>query len=105
MQNKYQWLNELSAVEKTLYFHCDIGFSIMVFNNNKKKILNIPLVQLENLLPSGHFYRVHRRYLVNMNAISELRYFRNQLIAIVDCYRIPVSRRKGKILLDNLNIL
>jgi DNA-binding LytR/AlgR family response regulator len=77
----------------------------MVMKNRKQDVIDLPLLEVEKLLPRGIFFRVHRCYLVNMNAISEFRYFRNQLLAIVHEYRIPVSRRKRKQLLGNLEIL
>ncbi len=104
MQNKNEWFINQYVLKRTLYFQSDNGFTLMVMKNKRQEILDIPLVRIEDILPEGLFYRVHRSYLVNINAISEFRYYRNQLLAIVHGYRIPVSRRRGKILLGNLDI-
>lgn len=77
----------------------------MVMFNKTQEVIDLPLIEVEKLLPPGTFYRVHRSYLVNINAISEFRYFRNQLLAVVHQYRIPVSRRNRKHMIDNLEIL
>jgi len=105
MKNRSEWFVNRYILKKTLYFQSDNGITLMVMNNRKQEVLDIPLVKLENILPPGLFCRVHRSYLVNSRAISELRYYRTQLLAIVHGYRIPVSRRRGKDLLDNLDIL
>jgi two-component system, LytTR family, response regulator len=104
MQNKNKWFSR-SELQKTLYFQSDNGYSLMVLKNRKQEILDVPLARLEKILPRGQFCRVHRSYLVNTSAISEFRYYRNQLLAIVHDYRIPVSRRKRKMLMDNLDFL
>jgi len=105
MKNKNEWFTSHYVLQKTLYFQSDNGFTLMVMKNRRQEVLDIPLVRIENVLPDGMFCRVHRSYLVNTCAISEFRYYRTQLLAIVHGYRIPVSRRRGRILLDNLDSL
>lgn len=104
MQNNNEWLTP-PVLKNTLFFQSENGFSLMVMENQRQEILDIPLVKIEFLLPPEHFFRVHRNYLVNMNAISELRYYRTQFFAFIHDYRIPVSRRKKKILMNSLDVL
>lgn len=94
-----------SRLQKTLYFQSDNGCSLMVMKNKKQEVLAVPLVKIERMLPPGLFCRVHRNYLVNINAVSEFRHYRDQYFAFASGYRIPVSRRMKKILMDNLDIL
>ncbi len=105
MQKKNEWLINHSVLQKTLYFQSNNGFSLMIIKNRRQEMLDIPLIHLENMLPAGIFFRVHRSYLVNMNAISEFRYYRNQFFAVVNEYKIPVSRRRRKLLMDNLDFI
>jgi DNA-binding LytR/AlgR family response regulator len=105
MERKGKWKFKHKALDKVLYFQSDNGSSLMVKYNKKQEVVDLPLIEVEKLLPPGTFCRVHRCYLVNINAISEFRYFRNQLLAVVHEYRIPVSRRNRKHLLDNLEIV
>lgn len=94
-----------SRLQKTLYFQSDNGCSLMVMKNKEQEILSLPLVKIEKMLPPGLFCRVHRNYLVNINAVSEFRHYRDQYFAFACGYRIPVSRRMKKLLMDNLDIL
>lgn len=94
-----------SRLQKTLFFQSDNGCSLMVMKNKKQEVLAITLVKIEKMLPQGIFCRVHRNYIVNMNAVSEFRYFRDHYFAFVHGYRIPVSRRMKKILMKSLDIL
>ena len=103
MKNKHDWFASHHILHRTLYFQSDNGFTLMIMKNRRQEILDIPLVRIEEILPEGMFCRVHRSYLVNVFAISEFRYYRTQLLAIVHGYRIPVSRRRGRVLMDNLD--
>lgn len=105
MERKGKCRFKQKALKKILYFQSDNGSSLMVMFNKTQEVIDLPLIEVEKLLPPGTFYRVHRSYLVNINAISEFRYFRNQLLAVVHQYRIPVSRRNRKHMIDNLEIL
>ncbi len=99
------WFTDPSVLQNTLYFQSENGFSLMIMSNRKQELLDLPLVRIEQLLPPGYFCRVHRNYLVNINAISEFRHYRDQFFAYVRGYRIPVSRRRKRILLKGLDVL
>ena len=105
MENRIKGLFNQTVLQKTLYFQSDSGFLLMVMKNRRQEVLDVPLARIENMLPPGLFCRVHRNYIVNINAISELRHYRDQFFALVHEYRIPVSRRRKKILMDSLDIL
>lgn len=105
IRNKNTWFISRYLLQNTLYFESDNGMILMVMKNRQQEIIDIPLIRIEKMLPEGMFFRVHRNYLVNKASISALRYYRTQLLAIVHDYRIPVSRRRGRILLENLDLL
>lgn len=92
-------------LQHILYIQSDKGCSLLVLRDRKQCVIDLTLVQLERLLPSSGFYRVHRSYIINMAAVSEFRYFRKQFLAIVYGYRIPVSRRRKRMLMDSLDII
>jgi DNA-binding LytR/AlgR family response regulator len=91
-------------LNRVLYFQTTSGLTLMVLEN-RREVLDLPMAKIEHMLPSGMFCRVHRNYLVNTNFVSAFRYCRNQLLAIVCGYPVPVSRRCGKILMGNLDVL
>lgn len=103
MQDDKYWFVNRRFLQRTLYFYNCNGLTYMVMKNHQKMVFDIPLIRIEKMLPENMFCRVHRCYLVNLNAISALRYFRTRLMAIVHDKSIPVSRRFGRDLLDNLD--
>lgn len=105
MRNEKKLSADQRLLRGALYFHSNNGLTYVVMKKGRKEVLNLPLTNIESILPENMFCRVHRSYLVNSNAISAIRYYRNQLLAFVEGHRIPVSRRQGKNLLDSLDTL
>ncbi len=105
MENKKEWFVCPAVLRRILYFESDNGYSLMVMRNRQQEIIDLPLNRIEAMLPDNKFSRIHRSYLVNMEAVSAFRYYGTQMLAFVQDYRIPVSRRRGKALLGRLNCL
>ncbi len=105
MDNKKEWFLCPAVLRRILYFESDNGYSLMVMKNRQQKVVDLPLNRIEGILPDDKFSRVHRSYLVNNEAVSALRYYGTQLFACVHDYRIPVSRRRGRILFESLDCL
>ena len=57
-------------------------------------LARIPISKLENRLPRKKFFRIHRRYLVQLNLIDAVN-FNDGIVRIKDI-EIPVSRNKRK---------
>lgn len=51
------------------------------------------LLQWENRLPAGMFFRCHHKYVVNLMCVSKVE---PQLLTLINGERIPVSRRKWR---------
>jgi DNA-binding LytR/AlgR family response regulator len=94
-----------TCLQNTLYIRRDRGHSIIMLKNGERNVIKASLSLLEKIFPSDQFYRIHRCYLVNINAITEFRHFRDQYLAIIQDHRIPVSRRIRKKIIDNLDTL
>ena len=105
MRDTSEWFINPLLLGKTLYFQSDSGYSLMVMKNRRQEVIDMPLVRIEGILPPGAFCRVHRNYLVNADSIYEFRHYRDQFFAYVHGYRIPVSRRRKKILMSSLDLL
>lgn len=105
MRNEKKTFINNKLLGGTLYFYSTSGLTHVIMRKGRKEMLNLPLVRIENMLPENKFCRVNRNYLVNSDAITAIRYYRNKLVAFVGEHRIPVSRRQGKNLLDNLDPL
>lgn len=61
---------------------------VRIVTKDKSVITYHTLTGLEEKLPKGNFYRVHRSYIVNIKAISSIEGF----IVKIDKHELPVSR-------------
>jgi DNA-binding LytR/AlgR family response regulator len=65
-------------------------------------LVRIPLSTLEGCwVPTG-FFRIHRSYLVSLQAVSELRTATSGVVVVVGSQELPVSRRQARGLKDAL---
>lgn len=65
-------------------------------------LVRIPLSTLEAGWVAAGFFRIHRSYLVSLQAVSELRAATGSVVVVVDGRELPVSRRQARGLKDAL---
>jgi DNA-binding LytR/AlgR family response regulator len=65
-------------------------------------LVRIPLSTLEGCWVAAGFFRIHRSYLVSLQAVSELRAATGSTVVVVDGRELPVSRRQSRALKDAL---
>nr|NQU94258.1 response regulator transcription factor [Bacteroidota bacterium] len=49
-----------------LYFEADRNYAYIHFTNGKKQIVSMQLGQIENAIPSSHFFRINRSIIINL---------------------------------------
>ena len=85
--------------EKIAYFRIDTGIVKGITSDNKFYIMDSKLEDIEEELDPDHFYRVNRQFLVNRDAIVNIKsYFNGKLIVVVNPVcdkRIVVSKAKA----------
>lgn len=91
-----------------LYVQADDNYSTIVWKNDdgiQKKLLRANLKSIEGQIDNSFTLRCHRSYLVNINAISNISGNANGYkLKILDTdYFIPVSRQKGKEVMDKIS--
>ena len=59
--------------EDIAYFYAAHKLVCMVNNNNQKFILDQSLADIEKQLDPAQFYRVNRKYLIQLNAIKKIK--------------------------------
>jgi two-component system LytT family response regulator len=86
-----------------VYCKADGNYSVIYFTGNKKEMVSKKIKEIEAIIGSDHFYRVHNSYLVNLNYIKE--YVKNDghHLVLDDGTFIPVARSRKDTLLDMLN--
>lgn len=89
----------LLSVEDILHISTNLGFSVIVTKNSRYNVSD-SLVHLERKLQNTSIVRVHRSYLVNMDAIIEIEPWFNSTynLKMIDGEKVPVSRTYTKTL-------
>jgi two-component system LytT family response regulator len=95
----------LDFVEINSIIRCeaDSNYSDVILEGNKKITVSKTLKELEELLVSQPFMRVHNSHLVNLNKISSYQRGTGGYLVMDNGDQIQVSRSKKAEFLDNLN--
>ena len=93
-----------------LFVEADDNYSTVFWKNGhgiQKKLLRVNLKNIESQINNSFTIRCHRSYIVNVNAISNISGNTNGYkLQILDTeYFIPVSRPKGKEVIDKIQQL
>jgi hypothetical protein len=93
-----------------LYIEADDNYSTVVWKNGhgiEKKLLRINLKNIESQLNNTYAIRCHRSYIVNVHAITNVTGNTNgyKLLIRDSDFSIPVSRPKGKELMEKISQL
>lgn len=75
-------INKIIFVEAQLH-------SVVVHLLFKKYVINYSISNIEKLLPSNQFIRVHRSYIINLSYFSKLKY---PDVTLADMYKVPISK-------------
>ena len=78
------------------------SYATIHMNDYSTLLTSKPLKNIEERLPSAIFLRVHASHLVNVNQILEFEKDDGGELIMKNNSRIPVSRRKRKIVIDSL---
>lgn len=91
---------EVLEIEEILYCQADDNYT-RIFLQNKKKLVSKTLKYFEEALSSNGFARVHKSYLVNVNAITEYRKGKGGSVVLHNGKEIMVSPARKKELLSH----
>jgi len=87
--------------DEILYAESDGNYSTIFLANGTKIVLTKKLKEVNEILPSDTFFRVHNSYIVNIGKIKE--FLKTDGYVILDSkHKIPVSRQKKSDFLDLL---
>lgn len=90
---------EVLQIEDILYCQADDNYT-RIFLQDKKKLVSKTLKYFETLLAESGFARVHKSYLVNINAITEYRKGKGGSVVLQNGKEIMVSPARKKELLS-----
>lgn len=83
------------------YVASDGNYSTLYLSENKKIVVTKKLKEIDQLLPSDHFFRIHNSYIINLNKIKE--FLKSDGYVVLDNNaKIPVSRQRKSEFLEKL---
>jgi two-component system LytT family response regulator len=65
------------TVDEIAYFYADAKLVMVALNNERHYIINHTLSELERLLNPADFYRVNRKFIINIQSIKSLQMEKN----------------------------
>lgn len=87
--------------DEIIYCESDGNYTKMFLADNQKLFISKKLKEIEELLPSSHFFRVHNSYIVNLSKVKA--YYKTDAYVEMDNQKkIPVSRNKKSDFLDKV---
>lgn len=76
-----------------LFVESEGNYSTIHTIENKKIVLTKKLKEVDQLLPSNHFFRIHNSFIINLNKIKE--FLKTDGYVIIEGnHKIPVSRQR-----------
>ncbi len=89
--------------DEILYCKSDGNYTEVHMTDNHKEVISKKLKDVEELIDSEKFLRVHHSYVINMDHLKEYIKTEGQYLVLKDGSSIPVSRSKKPDLLHFLN--
>ncbi|MGB5227309.1 LytR/AlgR family response regulator transcription factor [Eudoraea sp.] len=87
--------------DQILYAESDGNYSTIYLADGHKIVLTKKLKEVNELLPSDSFFRIHNSYVINLNKIKEF-LKTDGYVVLQSNHKIPVSRQKKSDFLDLL---
>lgn len=87
--------------DEILYAESDGNYSTIFLTDGQKIVLTNKLKEVNELLPSDSFFRIHNSYIINLNKIKEF-LKTDGYVVLKSNHKIPVSRQKKSDFLDLL---
>ncbi|MDX1408929.1 MAG: LytTR family DNA-binding domain-containing protein [Saprospiraceae bacterium] len=82
------------AIRSILYCTSDGNYTELYLDGKKKKVVSRTLKEIQELLPSDKFLRVHNSHLVNMDFVEQYVRTDGGYLVMADGAKIRVSRQK-----------
>lgn len=94
---KLIFLNE----EELIFIESDGNYCTLMLNNNQRIVVTKKLKEVDAILSSHGFFRIHNSYIVNLNKIKE--FIKNEGYVVMDSgHKIPVARQRKSDFLEKL---
>jgi two-component system LytT family response regulator len=85
---------ELISIEECIYLEADGKYTIFNLINNKKKVASRNLGEYGKIIDPKIFFRVHHRYIVNINKVAKIHKTDGTYCELVNGQNIPIAKRR-----------
>lgn len=99
---KHNSLHKL-PISEIAYIQSDGNYCTIHALQNEKHLVNLSLTRLQDMLPAKKFFRVHKRYVVQLDLIQDITSGVTELV--ISNHAIPIGRTYRKALLQHFNII
>ena len=83
---------EATDYDRIIYFQAE-NKKVYIVTEDGYKVTDCPLSKIEEELPEGDFFRIHRTCIVNLNYIKS---YKNDSVTLENNVTLPVSRYRLK---------
>lgn len=87
-------------IKDILYIEAERNYS-RIFTKNKEYVLTMTLKTMAERLPTAHFLRIHRSYIINLSQIDEV----SDSYIVINRKAIPLSKSQKEELLTRVKLL
>lgn len=85
---------KIITYDDIVYCRGDGRYTILYLNNNETLLLSRLLKSIEDTLPEGNFYRIHKSVIVNIDYVKEFRHPDNKYIILDNNTRLQIAKRR-----------
>lgn len=89
------------APSDIFYVESDGNYVTLYLSDKKKIVVTKKLKDIDDLLPTDHFFRIHNSYIINLNKIKEF-VKSDGYVVLENNAKIPVSRQRKSQFLEKL---
>jgi two-component system LytT family response regulator len=93
---------QMIAIDNIIYCESDDNYTRMYLKNKKKLLVTRSLKELEEMLESYSFLRIHRSYLANLNETEKYIKGEGGYLIMSDGSHVDVSKNRKELLLQKL---
>ncbi|TXE16281.1 response regulator transcription factor [Psychroserpens burtonensis] len=88
-------------IDDILFVESDGNYSTIVTNKQQKIVITKKLKEVDAILPSHYFFRIHNSFIVNLNKIKE--FIKSEGYVVMESnHKIPVARQRKSDFLEKL---
>lgn len=85
---------ELIDLENISYLEADGKYTVFHLKDNSKKIASRNLGEYEKIIDTNIFFRIHHRYLVNINSVTNVHKTDGYYCQLINNKNLPIAKRR-----------